>query len=153
MGPILAGILLCEAVGIVAGIATRHSVNTWYPTLTQPEFTPPDWVFAPAWTLLYALMGIAAGLVWRLGRERAAVRWALGGFALQLVLNASWTIVFFGLQSVTGGLVVIVMLWAAIAATLAQFYRLHRGAGILLVPYLLWVTYAAALNVGLWILN
>jgi tryptophan-rich sensory protein len=153
LGPILVGILTCEGVGIVAGLTTRQSVDTWYPTLNQPGFTPPDWVFAPAWTLLYALMGIAAGLVWRLGWDRSVVREALGWFAFQLVLNASWTIAFFGLQSITGGLVVIVALWAAIAVTLARFYRLHRGAGVLLVPYLLWVTYAAALNVGLWMLN
>lgn len=151
--PFVAGVALCEGVGLVAAWFTRSSVATWYPTLVKPWFTPPDWVFGPAWTLLYALMGIAAALVWRRGRDRRPVRRALGGFGLQLVLNAGWTIVFFGLQSIVGGLVVIALLWGAIAATMTAFFRLDRWAGGLLVPYLLWVTYAAALNGGILWLN
>lgn len=147
--PMVVGIALCEGVGLVAAWATRQSVDTWYPTLAKPWFTPPDWVFAPAWTLLYALMGIAAALVWRLGRDRTVVQRALVWFGVQLVLNAGWTLVFFGMQSIAGGLVVIVLLWGAIAVTMTAFLRLNRWAGGLLVPYLLWVTYAAALNVGL----
>jgi len=151
---IFAGILVCEAVGFLGGWVTQTSVSTWYPTLTKPWFTPPDWLFAPVWTLLYALMGIAAALVWmsRPGSERLR-RWALAAFGIQLVLNLAWSSVFFGLQSVTGGLLVIGPLWLSIAWTLERFARIRVVTAWLLVPYLLWVTYAFALNAGLEMLN
>lgn len=151
--PYVIAVGICEAVGAAAGVATRSSVDTWYPTLTKPWFTPPDAVFAPVWIGLYALMGVAAGLVWNRSRSSAQRRIALGLFAVQLVLNAAWSIVFFGLQSIGGGLVVIVALWAAIVATIRHFARVDVVAAGLLAPYLAWVTYAGALNVALWVLN
>lgn len=146
-------VLLCEAVGLLAGLATQSSVNTWYPTLEKPFFTPPDRLFAPVWTVLYALMGIAAWFVVRRDWARPRVRTALGLFAGQLVLNGAWSFVFFGARSIVGGLVVIGGLWLVLAVTTQRFFTLSRVAGWLLVPYLLWVTYAGALNAGIWWLN
>lgn len=150
---VLIGIVLCEAVGALAGVATQSSVNTWYPTLAKPGFTPPDWLFAPVWITLYAMMGIAAGVVWTKRGKQRGVRPALVAFGVQLVLNAAWSFVFFGAQSIGGGLVVIVLLLAAIAETIRRMAPLSRWAAMLLVPYLLWVAYATALNGALWWLN
>lgn len=146
-------VLICEGVGLLASMPTQSAVDTWYPTLDKPVFTPPDALFAPVWVVLYALMGWAA---WRVGRrwgEASGVRMALGLFALQLVLNGAWSFVFFGAQSISGGLAVIVVLWGAIALTMRQFFQFERTAGWSLVPYLLWVTYAAALNGAIWWMN
>lgn len=152
-GKALGAVFACEAVGLVAAWATRSSVDTWYPTLTKPAFTPPEWVFAPTWVLLYGFMGLAAFLIWRCGTRRVRVRRAITAFAIQLLLNLGWSFAFFGARSPSLGLVVIVFLWLILAWTLAQFFRIRRAAGWLLVPYILWVTYALALNAGIWILN
>lgn len=149
----LGAILVCEAVGLLAGWATQTSVTTWYPTLAKPGFTPPNWVFAPVWTLLYALMGIAVFLVWRCGFHRLRVRRAITAFGIQLLLNAGWSFAFFGARSPTLGLVVIIFLWATLAWTVDRFFRIRAAAGWLLVPYLLWVTYALALNAAIWGMN
>ncbi len=153
LGKALGAILLCEAVGLLAGWATQTSVTTWYPALTKPSFTPPNWVFAPAWTLLYALMGLAAFLIWRCGLRHVRVRNALIAFGVQLALNAGWSFAFFGARSPALGLVVILLLWGALAWTLDRFFRIRTAAGWLLVPYLAWVTYALALNAAIWGLN
>lgn len=121
---------------------------TWYPTLSKPAFTPPSWLFGPVWTTLYLLMGIALFLVWRRGS-----RGALAVFAVQLALNAAWTVVFFGMRWPAGGLAVILALLVAIAATVVAFVRADRRAAVLLVPHLLWVGFAAPLNYELWRLN
>lgn len=146
-------VLGCEAVGLLAAWATQMSVTTWYPTLAKPWFTPPDWLFAPVWTVLYAVMGVAAFLVWRLGPDRPKVRGALAWFVGQLALNAGWSFAFFGARSPALGLLVIAALWGSLAWTTVRFARLRPLAGGLLVPYLLWVSYAAALNLGIWLLN
>lgn len=124
----------------------------WYDSLIKPPWTPPDWLFGPAWTFLYASMGLAAFLVWRSGGESRA-RAALGLFFLQLVLNAGWTPLFFGLHQMGWALLEILTLLAAAAVTAAAFFRIRRAAGVLLLPYLAWLTYAAALNAALWLLN
>jgi tryptophan-rich sensory protein len=146
-------VLGCEAVGLVAGWVTQTSVTTWYPTLVKPSFTPPNWLFAPAWTLLYALMGVAAFLVWRVWTDDTASQKALVLFGLQLVLNGAWSFAFFGAQSPMLGLIVITALWGVLAWTTERFFRIRRAAGALLVPYLAWVSYAWALNAGIWWLN
>ena len=151
-GAVLA-VLLCEGVGILAAIATQSSVTMWYPTLAKPVFTPPGWVFGPVWTLLYALMGIAVWLVGRRGWTTLGVQSAVGLFVLQLGLNGLWSFAFFGIQSASGGLIVIVLLWIVIAVTTARFFQLQRTAGWLMVPYLLWVTYATVLNGAIWWMN
>ncbi|WP_276300210.1 TspO/MBR family protein [Halorussus lipolyticus] len=151
--PVLVGaVLVCELAGIVPSILTANDVATWYPTLAKPAFTPPSWVFGPVWTTLYLLMGVALYLVWRSDRGRIR-QVALAVFGAQLVLNAAWTLVFFGSQAIFGGLVVIAVLLATILATMAAFARIDRRAAALLVPYLVWVGFATALNYEIWRLN
>ncbi|WP_137283724.1 TspO/MBR family protein [Halorussus salinisoli] len=145
-------IAVCELAGIVPSILTAEDVATWYPTLAKPAFTPPSWVFGPVWTTLYLLMGVALYLVWRSDRGRLR-QVALAVFGVQLVLNAAWSLVFFGSQAVLGGLAVILALLAVILATIAAFARVDRRAAVLLVPYLLWVGFATALNFEIWRLN
>lgn len=149
---LLAAIVVSELAGIVPGFLTAGDVATWYPTLNKPAFNPPSWVFGPVWTILYALMGVALYLAWQ-RRDRPGGSVALGLFAVQLVLNAAWTLTFFGARSIVGGLVVIVVLWVAIVGTIVAFWRLDRRAGALLVPYLAWVSFAALLNGAIWQLN
>lgn len=141
------------AIGGLSGLATAKGVETWYPTLAKPSFNPPAWVFGPAWTLLYILMGVALFLVWRQGLNTPGVRVALIAFAVQLVLNALWSIIFFGMQSPGWAFVEIVLLWLAIVVTLWTFWRVVPAAGWLLAPYLAWVSFATVLNGSIWILN
>jgi benzodiazapine receptor len=146
---LLVSIVVCELAGIVPSFLTANDVATWYTTLQKPGFTPPSWLFGPVWTTLYLLMGIALYLVWRRGDNR----FALAIFAVQLVLNAGWTLVFFGMRWPAGGLAVILALLVAIVATMVAFVRIDRRAAILLVPYLCWVGFATLLNYELWRLN
>jgi tryptophan-rich sensory protein len=148
----LVAVLGCEALGLVAGFATRSSVATWYPTLAKPWFTPPDAVFAPVWAALYALMGVAAALVWT-RRAQPGGHAALAAFGVQLVLNVAWSVVFFGGQSVAGGLAVMAALVGALGVTLWRFARVRPLAAGLLAPYAAWTAYAAALNVAIWWMN
>ncbi len=150
---LLGALVLCEGVGALAGYATQGPVQTWYPTLNKPFFTPPDWLFAPAWITLYAMMAVAWYLVLRQGWSDAQVQRATTAFLIQLVLNGTWSFVFFGMQSITGGLVVIIALLLAIRWTLKRFFPLSRWAGFLLLPYLAWVMYATLLNGTLWMMN
>ena len=147
---LLAFLAVCFAVAGIGGAVTATSVDTWYPTLAKPAFTPPDAVFGPVWTVLYAMMALAAWLVWRRVGWQG---WALYLFFAQLALNLLWSILFFGLQLVGLALVDIVVLVVLIALTTAAFWRVDRRAGLLLVPYLLWVVYASALNGAIWRMN
>ena len=140
-------------VGGVSGFVTARGGQEWYPTLAKPPFNPPSWVFGPVWTLLYLMMGVAALLVWQKGWELDAVRAALLVFAVQLVLNGIWSVLFFGMRSPGLALVEILLLWVAIAATVALFWRVTPVAGMLLLPYLAWVSFAAVLNGSIWFLN
>jgi translocator protein len=144
-----AWLILCYGVASVAG---RYRPGTWYEQLAKPEWTPPDWVFAPVWITLYGLMAIAAWLVWK-QKGFAGARLALGLFLFQLTLNLAWSWLFFGRQDIGLALADIVMLWVAILATTVVFWREQRIAAALLVPYLLWVTLAVALNAEIWRLN
>jgi benzodiazapine receptor len=146
-------IIACLAAGAIGSVFTQQAIPTWYATLEKPAFNPPNWLFAPVWTLLYILMGIAAFLVWRKGWENRQVRIALIVFLIQLVLNALWSAAFFGLESPLYGLIVISVLWVAILVTVIKFYRISSVASILMWPYLLWVTFAAVLNSSIWLLN
>ena len=150
---LVVSIIACLAAGAIGSIFTRQAIPTWYATLEKPAFNPPNWLFAPVWTLLYIMMGIAAFLVWRRGLENRQVRIALIVFLVQLVLNALWSVAFFGLESPLCGLVVIAALWLAILVTVLKFYRISRVASVLMWPYLLWVTFAAVLNSSIWLLN
>lgn len=146
-------ILVCLCAGVVGSIFTRAAIPTWYATLQKPSFTPPNWVFGPAWTILYLLMGIAAFLVWRKGWDKREVRMGLITFLVQLVLNTLWSVAFFGLEAPLSGVIVIVGLWAVILFTILRFFKISAVAGWLLVPYILWVSFAAVLNISVWLLN
>jgi benzodiazapine receptor len=146
-------IVACLAAGAIGSIFTRDAIPSWYTTLTKPSFNPPNWVFGPVWTFLYVLMGIAAFLVWRKGTGNTKIRIALIVFLVQLVLNAFWSVAFFGLESPLYGLIVISILWVAILATVVLFFRISRVASILMWPYLLWVSFATVLNSSIFLLN
>jgi benzodiazapine receptor len=150
---LFASIVVCQLAGMIGALATSASIQTWYVTLNKPFFTPPNWLFAPVWLTLYTLMGISLFLVWRLGVQDPRMKRALAIFGVQLLLNAFWSIAFFGLRSPLAGLIVILMLWIAIAATILKFLPLSKPAGLLLIPYILWVSIAAALNVAIVLLN
>ena len=148
-----AAIIISELAGIVGSVFTVPAIPVWYAALAKPALNPPSWVFGPVWTTLFALMGIAAFLVWKKGLARRDVRIALGIFIGQLLLNALWSFIFFGLHSPGGALIEIIFLWLAILAALIAFARISRPAAWLLLPYLLWVTFAAYLNIAIFMLN
>ena len=141
------------AASFAAGwIGSRWMPGEWYAALAKPAWNPPNWIFGPVWTALYTLMAVAAWRIWRqAGFGGAGV--ALGLFIVQLVLNALWSYLFFGLHRIDWALADILALWAAILAVLVLFWRLQAAAGALLVPYLAWVGFAAVLNHALWALN
>jgi translocator protein len=144
--------VVCLGIAGFGAIFTSSSVSEWYPTLRKPSWNPPSWVFGPVWTTLYLMMAIAAWLFWRkLGFSSASgVLWL---FAFQLVLNAVWSPLFFGLKNPLAGLLDIIPLWVAILATLMSFWKISPAAGALLVPYWLWVSFATVLNFTIWKLN
>jgi peptide methionine sulfoxide reductase msrA/msrB len=150
---IVALIVCFGASGLGALFMGRDSVNTWYAQLQKPSITPPGWVFGPAWTILYLLMAVSVFLVWNKGLDYPKVKLAIGVFLIQLALNAIWTPIFFGFHSILLALIDIVFLFIAILVTLLVFKSISIPASILLVPYLLWVGYAAILNGSIWYLN
>ncbi len=146
-------ILLCLTAGGIGSAFTTPAIPGWYATLAKPSFSPPNWIFAPAWTLLYILMGLAAALVWQKGLQNPQVRTALVAFLVQLILNMVWSVLFFGLRSPLYGLVDILFLWTMILVTIARFSKVSTPAAALLIPYILWVTFATGLNLGIFLLN
>ena len=149
----LAGfVIVCFSAAGLGALATTPELDGWYATLAKPWWNPPGWVFGPVWSTLYLMMAVAGWLVWRT-RSTGSVALPLALFVVQLVLNVAWSWVFFGAHQPGWAAVEIVVLWTAIAATLVTFARRSRVTGGLLVPYLLWVTFAAALNVAIWRLN
>jgi len=146
-------ILVCQLAGFIGSFFTRPAIATWYAELNKPRFTPPDWVFAPVWISLYILMAVAAFLVWRRGLHHQVARRALVFFGVQLVLNALWSFLFFGLRSPLGGLIGISILGIAIILTVQSFLKVSRTAGLLLIPYFLWVSFATGLNLSIWWMN
>lgn len=125
---------------------TISAIPSWYATLSKPFFSPPNWIFGPVWTILYILMGVSLYLVW-LKKKVPTVFW------VQLILNAVWSIIFFGIKNPALALVDIAAFWIAIVLTIKTFYKINKVAGNLLIPYLLWVSFAAFLNYNIWILN
>jgi len=160
---IIIGIIVCEVAGMIGSIFTTPAIGTWYATLNQPTFAPPNWVFAPVWTTLFLLMGVAVGLVWAKlantpqppskGGNTRDIKIGLWLFGVQLVLNVLWSVIFFGMHSPGLALIEIVILWLAIILTKIYFYQISRPAAYLLLPYLLWVSFAGCLNFMFWILN
>ena len=145
-------VVACLSVSAIGGAVTATSVGDWYAALEKPAFNPPDWVFAPVWTVLYLMMAVAGWRVWRRAGFRGA-RIALALFAAQLALNLAWSLLFFGLRRIDLALVEIVVLLAVILSTTVVFWRIDRLAGWLFVPYAAWVAYAVVLNGSLWELN
>jgi len=146
-------ILTCQSAGIIGSFFTFPAIQEWYAFLNKPAFNPPNWVFAPVWTILYTLMGIAMFLVWTKGLHVPGVKKALSVFLFQLVLNSLWSIVFFGAHSIIGGFVIILILWSAIVWTIVQLFSVSKWAAALLIPYILWVSFAVILNCALVFLN
>lgn len=150
---LLAAVVTVEVVGASGSIFTAQGI-AWYGTLQLPAFAPPNWVFGPVWTVLFALIGGGAWLVWRQAAAMPRnVVVAAGVFAVHFAVNVAWSAAFFGLRSPGLGMAVITLLWTLIVATVWAFHRVDRRASALLVPYLLWVSFAAYLNYRLWMLN
>lgn len=149
---LIASIGICMSAGIIGSIFTSQSVDSWYKAINKPEITPPNWIFAPVWTLLYIMMGISLFFVWT-SQRTARKTIALIIFFLQLILNMLWSAIFFGLQDVFLALVDIVLLWTGIFFTILAFRRVSNIAAYLLVPYILWVSFATFLNYLIFIMN
>jgi translocator protein len=150
MAFVAAGVVL--SAGLIGSLTTAHNIPTWYADLIKPPFNPPNWVFGPVWSALYLLMAYAFWRVLTLPAsldKKVAVAW----FVAQMILNALWSVAFFGMNSPALGLMVIVLMIGAISITQIRFYRLDRTASLLLIPYLLWVSFASVLNASIWWLN
>ncbi len=139
-------------IGFGGSFFTADSMG-WYQTLNKPFFNPPNWIFAPVWTILYVFMGIAFFLVWQRGFSQKLGKVALSCFILQLIFNAAWTPVFFGMKQPLIAFGVIILLWLAVAATIICFQRVNKLSAILLFPYIIWVSFAAVLNASICVLN
>jgi len=150
---LILAILICQSAGIIGSFFTSVSVQTWYTTLTLPSFAPPGWFIGIVWIILYTLMGISLYLVWNKGLKNKRVKNSLSLFGLQLILNAVWSLLFFGLRSPFLALIEIVFLWVFIAFTILKFYKISKTAGWLLLPYIVWVSVALMLNFYIWRLN
>jgi len=150
---LIVSIVACEGAGGIGAIFTTPAIPTWYAGLKKPAFTPPNSVFGPIWITLYLLMGIAVFLVWREGLGQEGVTIAFVVFWVQLVLNILWSVIFFGLRSLLGGMVMILVLWVAILVNIITFFAVSPIAGGLLIPYIIWVSIAANLNAQVWKLN
>jgi tryptophan-rich sensory protein len=150
---LIISIAACLAAGGIGSFFTAEAIPGWYAALNKPSFNPPNWVFGPVWTSLYIMMGISLFLVWKEGTGNSFVKPALTLFIVQLILNSLWSAVFFGMKSISGGLLIIILLWLAILFTIFRFMKVSSFAGILLIPYLLWVSFASVLNYFFYKLN
>ncbi|MBE2218473.1 MAG: tryptophan-rich sensory protein [Ignavibacteria bacterium] len=146
-------IAICQLAGVIGSIFTMDNISTWYPTLTKPPLQPPNWIFGPVWITLYVLMGISLFLVIKKGFDAPGVKSATGLFAAQLILNALWSIVFFGMHELLFSIVIIAALWLLILLTMLKFKPISLTAAVLLLPYLLWVSFASYLNSAIYVLN
>jgi benzodiazapine receptor len=152
LGKLVVSIILCQLAGFLGSLFTTPAIPTWYQTLHKPFFTPPNRIFSPVWISLFIFMGISLFYVWR-RPDHPQFKKALIFFFVQLILNVLWSAAFFGVRSPLLGLIDIVLLWIAILFTILTFFQVSRFAGVLLLPYLLWVSYATLLNFSLWVLN
>lgn len=173
---LLISIIVCELAGAVGSIFTTPSINSWYISLVKPPFNPPNWIFAPVWTILFVLMGISLYLVWynnftvknQIGNSKIKAWNSLSQkfftgplqkaniiiiFGVQLFLNVLWSIIFFGMHSPGLAFFEMIMLWVAIVYTIINFYRVSKASAYLLIPYILWVSFALVLNLSIFILN
>ena len=146
-------IAICQIAGVIGSVFTASSVTTWYPTLVKPWFTPPGSIISAVWIAIFTLMGLSLFLIWRKGISSMNGKIALGVFAAQLLVNILWSYAFFGLQSPLVAVIVIVVLWLLILQNIIRFWSISKNAALLLVPYILWVSFAAFLNYTIWRLN
>lgn len=146
-------IIICLAAGFIGSIFTNRSIPIWYESLKKPSFNPPGWLFGPVWTALFILMGISLFLIWQKGLHYNGVKIALIVFGIQLILNILWSILFFGLRAPQAAFIEIIILWILILITILTFYPISKIAALLLLPYILWVSFASILNFSLWRLN
>lgn len=147
-------VAICLAVGYLSSKVTQSSITTWYPTIEKPVFNPPNWVFAPVWTLLFIMMGVSAGLIWdKITDQKELVKKGLLFFTAQLVLNALWSYLFFGLKNVLLASIEIVILLLVIFETYQVFNKIDKKASYLLIPYMVWVSFATLLTVSILVLN
>jgi len=145
-------IIVCQLAGIVGSLFTTQAIPNWYATLKKPSFNPPSWLFGPVWITLYTMMGVSMYLIWQ-KRTVANVWPAIIFFLIHLAVNASWSIIFFGQKNPGMAFAVIVLLWLMIIVSIVLFYRINKTAGLLLIPYLFWVSFASVLNYSIWKLN
>lgn len=151
---ILFFVALCLAVGYLSSIVTQSNIKTWYPTILKPSFNPPNWVFAPVWTFLYIIMGIAAGLIWdKINDNMELVKKGLLFFVVQLLLNALWSFLFFELHNILLASIEIILLLLIIYETFLIFKQIDKKACLLLIPYLAWVSFASVLTISIYFLN
>ena len=150
---LILSIIICQMAGVIGSIFTASSVTSWYPTLVKPPFTPPGFYIGLIWIVLFGIMGISLFLFWRDSSGGQATRSALYFFAAQLIFNILWSAAFFGTRSPINGLFVIAILWVLILITIIKFMPLNRTAALLLIPYIIWVSFAAYLNYSIWSLN
>ncbi|MCE1246589.1 MAG: tryptophan-rich sensory protein [Firmicutes bacterium] len=146
-------IFLCLSAGFIGSFFTAPAIPGWYASLVKPAFNPPSFVFAPVWTILYILMGISLWMIIREGMDNPKVRTAVILFGVQFLLNIIWSPVFFGLKAPSAAFLIIFVLWWAILANMISFYKIKKQAGLILLPYLLWVSFASILNYAIWRLN
>lgn len=149
---LVASLLICQLAGIVGSIFTLPAVTSWYPTLAKPSFSPPNYIFGPIWLALYTLMGISLYLVWQ-KKAQKKTRGALILFGIQLLLNALWSIIFFGLKNIALAFAEIIILWFFILIIIYKFWKIEPKAAVLLIPYFLWVSFASILSYSIWLLN
>lgn len=150
---LLISIVACFAAGGIGSFFTFKAIPTWYTGLKKPPYTPPKWVFGPVWTTLYILMGVSVFLVWQSGLTTSGATFAFTLFWVQLCVNALWSVIFFGMKSKGGGVITIIVLWLLILATMVASFIVSNWAGVLLIPYIAWVSIASYLNIGVWWLN
>ena len=148
---LIAAIIICQLIGFIGSIFTTQSVNSWYLTINKPAFTPPGWVIGGVWTMLFILMGVALYLVWN--KKTKNNKKALIIFGCQLILNILWSVFFFFLHSPLAALVEIFILWFFILLTIIYFAKISKSAAYLLIPYILWVSFASFLNYSVYIIN
>ena len=151
--PLVISLVITLSMAYVASLFTRPEIAGWYSTLKNPPFNPPSWLFAPVWTAIYIMIATSAYLVWKLRSRKPAYIIARSAYFIQLILNFSWSIIFFGMHQIAAAMVVIILLWLSIMVNINFFNKFSRTAAWLLVPYLLWVSFASVLNVSIYLLN
>lgn len=150
---LLFSIVLCEGAGLVGSLFTFSAISNWYVTLNKPSFSPPNYLFGPVWITLYALMGVSLYLIWQENIKKKEVKESLQAFGIHLFFNATWSMMFFGLRNSLLGLINILILWILIVIVIYKFYKINKTSGLLLLPYLVWVSFATYLNYSVWVLN